>query len=165
MNHNTIVWNNVTFGASSGVPANVANITLNNKLICLGTLLFSISNTAFSGTDGTFDTYNLILGTDLGVNPRTTTLISTKTYRVRQSIVCTQATDLFRILFKSSIASSRAILTLDAGSTIDLGFVNATDIDSSLGRTIYSYRGVFGNTLNWQLLPTDAIPQTSIFVN
>ena len=49
--------------------------------------------------------------------------------------------------------------------TVDVGFVNATDINSSLGRRVYSYRGVFSNTLNWELLPTDVTPKIGTFVN
>jgi hypothetical protein len=148
-----ITWYNVVFGAVSGT-ASVGAVTLNAQLICLGTLTLQLSTTTFSGTDGTFDTYDFVLGSDASAL-RTTTIISTKTYRVRQSFTCTQATDSFRVLLKSTVAGSQAIFTLDSGSTIDVGFVNATDINSSLGRPIYSYRGVFSNTLNWGLLPTD----------
>jgi len=163
MNDGILVWDNVTFGSPSGGFISIASITLNNQLVCLGTLTFSISDTTFGGTDGTFDVYNLALGID--TSNRTTNLVSTKTYRVRQSLICTQATNLARVLLKSSIVSSRAILTLDAGSTIDVGFVNATDIDSSLGRRIYSYKGSFVNTLNWDLLPIDVRPSSGVFVN
>ena len=152
MNHGSIVWNDVILGNSAG-SGSIASLVLNNKLTCLGTLTLGVSNTTFSGTDGTFDAYNLVLGLD--AISRTTILVSTKTYRVRQSLTCTQATNAFRPTLQSSIAASRAIFTLDPGATIDLGFVNATDIDSSLGRPIYSYKGVFSNTLNWGLLPTD----------
>ncbi len=148
-----ITWYNVVFGSVTGLTA-VTSVTLNTQLICLDTLTLQVSVTTFLGTDGTFDTYNLIMGSDAAIL-RTTTLVSTKTYRVRQSFTSTQATDANRILLKSSIGGSRAIFTLDSGSTIDVGFVNATDIDSSLGRPIYSYKGVFTNTLNWGLLPTD----------
>jgi hypothetical protein len=163
MNDGILVWDNVTFGSPSGGFVSVTSITLNNQLVCLGTLTFSISNTTFSGTDGTFDVYNLELGID--TSSRTTTLVSTKTYRVRQSFICTQATNTNRVLIKSSVAASQAIFTVDPGATIDVGFVNATDIDSSLGRRVYSYRGVFSNTLNWDLLPTDVKPATGVFVN
>lgn len=163
MNDGILVWDNVTFGSPLGGSVSVASITLNNQLVCLGTLSFSISDTTFSGTDGTFDTYNLLLGIDSA--SRITTLVSTKTYRVRQSLICTQPTNVARLTVKSSIAGSRAILTLDAGATIDVGFVNATDIDSSLGRPIYSYKGVFSNTLNWNVLPTDVTPKVNTFAN
>jgi hypothetical protein len=148
-----ITWYNVVFGAVSGT-ASVGAVTLNTQLICLGTLTLQLSTTTFSGTDGTFDTYDFVLGSD-GTALRTTQLVSTKTYRVRQSFTCTQATSVGQILLRSTIGGSQAIFTLDSGSTIDVGFVNATDINSSLGRPIYSYKGVFSNTLNWGLLPTD----------
>jgi hypothetical protein len=148
-----ITWYNVVFGAVSGT-ASVSTAILNTQLICLGTLTLQLSTITFSGTDGTFDTYDFVLGSD-GTALRTTTIISTKTYRVRQSFTCTQATSVGQILLRSTIGGSQAIFTVDAGSTIDVGFVNATDINSSLGRPIYSYRGVFSNTLNWGLLPTD----------
>lgn len=162
-NHGAIIFNNVVFGASEG-SGSVPSVTLNNKLTCTGTLTLGISNTTFAGTDGTFDVFNLILGTD-NTALRTTSLISTKTYLVRQSLTCTQATDANRILMQSTIGGSKAIFTVFNNSTLNVGFVNATDIDSSLGKRIYSYRGVFSNTDNWALLPTDVKSATGVFVN
>jgi hypothetical protein len=147
-----ITWYNVVFGAVSGI-ASVSTAILNTQLICIGTLTLQSSTTTFSGTDGTFDTYDFVLGSD-GI-ARSTTLLSTKTYRVRQLFTATQPTNAAIVTLRSSIAASQAIFTLDNGATIDVGFVNATDINSSLGRPIYSYKGVFSNTLNWGLLPTD----------
>lgn len=148
-----IIWYNVVFGTPTSITS-VSTVTLNTQLICIGTLTLQNSDTVFSGANGTFDSYNLILGTS-GTTLRTTQLISAKTYRVRQSFTCTQATNIGQILLRSTIGGSQAIFTLDSGSTIDVGFVNATDINSSLGRPIYSYKGVFTNTLNWGLLPVD----------
>jgi hypothetical protein len=148
-----ITWYNVVFGTVTGITS-VASVTLNTQLICIGTLTIQNSATTFAGTNGTFDTYGFVLGTN-ATALRTTTLVSTKTYRVRQSFNSTQGTDAFRILLRSTTGGSQAIFTVDSGATIDVGFVNATDINSSLGRTIYSYKGVFSNTLNWALLPTD----------
>ncbi len=162
-NHGNLVFDNVIFGASEGSGA-VASVTLNNLLRCTGTLTLGISDTTFAGTNGTFDVNNLILGTN-ATALRTTTLVATKTYRVRQSLTCTQATSANRILITSTIGGSRAIFTVDFASTLNLGFVNATDLDSSLGETLYSFRGVFSNTLNWKLLPTNPTPASSVFVN
>lgn len=156
-----ITWYNVVFGTVTGITS-VASVTLNTQLICLGTLTIQNSATTFAGTNGTFDTYGFVLGTD-ATALKTTTLVSTKTYRVRQSFICTQATNAFRVLLRSTTGGSQAIFTLDNGATIDVGFVNATDINSSLGRTIYSYKGVFSNTLNWALLPTDVTPSGGSF--
>lgn len=164
MNHGGIVWNNVMLGNNNTLGVGgITSITLNNQLICLGTLTLNIAITTFSGTNGTFDTYNLLMGNDAAL--RTTTLVSTKTYRVRQSFICTQATDVNRVLIKSSVGASQSIFTLDTGATIDVGFVNTKDINSSLGRPIYSYKGVFNNTLNWNLLPTDVTPKVNTFAN
>jgi len=165
MNHGSIVWDNVMIGSGDTLgTGGITTLVLNNQLICLGTLTLNLAATSFSGTDGTFDTYNLLLGTDTSAL-RTTTLASTKTYRVRQSFICTLAASASRVLLRSSVGASQAIFTLDQGAAIDVGFVDATDIDSSLGRRIYSYRGVFSNTLNWDLLPTDVKPATGVFVN
>jgi hypothetical protein len=164
MNHGTIVWNDVTLGTTNILGSGpISNITLNSQLICLGTLTLNVGLMTFGGTNGTFDTYNFLLGID--GTARTTTLLSTKTYRVRQSLTCTQPTNAIRLTLKSSVAASQAIFTVDQGATIDVGFVNATDINSSLGRPIYSYRGVFSNTLNWNLLPTDVTPKVNTFAN
>jgi hypothetical protein len=165
MNHGAIVWNNVMLGINNTLgQGGITSITLNNQLVCLNTLTLNVATTTFSGTNGTFDTYNLLFGMDTAAS-RTTTLASTKTYRVRQSFVCTQATAANRVILKSSVDSSQAIFTVDQGATLDVGFVDATDINSLLGRRIYSYRGVLTNTLNWDLLPTDVKPATGVFVN
>jgi hypothetical protein len=147
MNHGAIVWHDVT------TTTNVISFILNNQLVCLNALTIDQSQVNFSGTDGTFDVYylNLNSGGTVARNPR---LVATKTYRVRAGFT-SLGTLAFPITLSSNVGGSQAIFTLDAGSTIDVGFVNATDINSSLGRPIYSYRGVFSNTLNWGLLPTD----------
>jgi hypothetical protein len=163
MNHGNIVWYDVILGNSLN-SGSVANITLNDKLICSNSLTLGLSNTIFGGTDGTFDTFDLFLGSNIS-SSTTTRLIATKTYIVRRSLQCTQAPSTFPILMNSTVGGSQAIFTLLPGSSIDVGFLNATDIDSSLGRRIYSYRGVLTNTLNWDLLPTDVKPATGVFVN
>jgi hypothetical protein len=160
-----INWYDVILGNSEG-SGGITSLILNAQLICTNSLTLGLSNTTFSGTDGTFDTYDLILGLDNF--SRATQLVSTKTYRVRRSLICRQAANISRVLLRSTTAGSKAIFTVDQGATLDVGFVDATDIDSSLGRRIYSYRGVFTNTDNWSLLPTDVAAPTSgsyVFVN
>jgi hypothetical protein len=162
MNHGSIVWHDVVLGNALNLGG-VGTLVLNNQLVCLNSLIFGVSNTAFSGADGTFDTYDLYFGSSNSAT--NVTLFSAKTYTVRRLIIADQAPSTAPINLRSSSVGTRAIFTLLQGSNINIGFLNATDIDSSLGRTIYSYRGVFTNTLNWQLLPTDVTPKTSIFVS
>jgi len=38
------------------------------------------------------------------------------------------------------------------GAAQNVGYTNATDIDSSLGQTVYSFNGSLSNTLNWNTL-------------
>jgi cytoskeletal protein RodZ len=65
-----------------------------------------------------------------------------------------RGTNASRISFVSTVTNTQAILTVLQGATIDVGYVNATDIDASLGQTIWSYRGTLTRTNNWQQLPT-----------
>jgi hypothetical protein len=157
MNHGAIVWYDVT------TPTNVTSLVLNNQLVCLNALTIDNSQVNFGGTDGTFDVYYLNLNSS-GTVARNPRLVATKTYRVRAGFT-SQGTLAFPITLSSTVGGSQAIFTVDPGATIDVGFVNATDINSSLGRPIYSYKGIFSNTLNWLLLPTDVKSGSTTFVN
>jgi hypothetical protein len=157
MNHGLIVWHNVVS------LTNVTSLILNNQLVCSNALTIDDSQVIFSGADGTFDVYYLNLNSQ-GTIARNPKLVSLKTYRVRAGFT-SQGTLAFPILLQSTIAASQAIFTVDPGATINVGFVNTKDINSSLGRPIYSYRGVFSNTLNWNLLPTDVTPKVNTFAN
>jgi len=145
-------WNNITI--TSGTQ------TLNSLLSANGTMTLS-NSIIFAGAAG------FSVGTLVSTASLTHQLVSTVTYTITTAFTCTAATDASRVLFRSTIASSKAILTLNSGATNNLRFVNATDINSSLGRTIYSYRGVFSNTDNWSLLSTDPTINTlaSTFIN
>ena len=102
----------------------------------------------FSGSQGaSFISYT---STTAGL---THTFASSRTYTISSGITLT-GTNASRISFVSSIASTQAVLTVLQGATIDVGYVNATDIDSSLGQTVWSYRGTLLRTNNWQQLPT-----------
>jgi hypothetical protein len=157
MNHGAIIWYNVVSAT------NVTSLILNNQLVCSNALTIDQSQLIFSGTDGTFDVYYLNLNSSgtIARNPR---LVATKTYRVRAGFT-SFGTLAFPITLSSTVGGSQAIFTVDSGSTIDVGFVNATDINSSLGRPVYSYKGVFANTLNWSLLPVDVTTTAFTFIS
>jgi hypothetical protein len=157
MNDGIIIWYNVVS------PTNVTSLILNNQLVCSNALTIDDSQVTFSGADGTFDVYYLNLNSQ-GIIARTPKLVSLKTYRVRAGFT-SQGTLAFPITLQSTVAASQAIFTVDPGATINVGFVNTKDINSSLGRPIYSYKGVFINTLNWNLLPTDVTPKVNTFAN
>jgi hypothetical protein len=63
------------------------------------------------------------------------------------------------IVFKSITGGSQAIFTLQNNGTAthDVGFVTATDIDSSAGLTIWNYKGTHTRTSNWNPLVGSAV--------
>jgi hypothetical protein len=143
LNTGGMTWNNVT------LPSSASTIIL-NSIFTVGGTATSSQSIIYSGTSG-FDYYNWTSSIN---NTRTWTLVSGVSYRMRNSMLSIGGASVAsKNAFVSSIPGSQAILTVDQGATIDLQYLYATDIDSSLGRTIWSYKGVLSNTLNWKNLP------------
>lgn len=114
-------------------------------------------STTFGGSEGcSFTTFTAqTVGTIY-------TFQSTDTYTVNSGITLT-GTNASRVSFRSSSAGTQATLTVLQGATIDVGYANATDINSSLGQTVWSYRGTLSNATNWQQLPVQ--PRTVAHLN
>jgi hypothetical protein len=53
------------------------------------------------------------------------------------------------ILIGSTVPVTNTILTILPTATLNVAYVNATRIDSSLGQTVWDYAGVLSNTINW----------------
>jgi len=138
LNTNGMSWNNILIVGGS--------LTLNSLLTATGTLTLPNSNTTFSGTAGF--TVGTLTNTTLTA-ARTYTLASTKTYTITGAFTSNTNTSTIRPTFRSSTGGSQAILTLNAGATQNLKFVNATDINSSLGQQINSNKGTLSNATNW----------------
>ncbi len=139
-------------GAGSTLQIATASPTfaINAPGVTFGTIEPSVS-VSFGGTEG-FAMQGFLCST-VGI---TITWKSSETYTVSSSVVIT-GTAASHIFFNSSTGGVRAIWTILAGCTQDVGFCNATDIDSSLGQTVFSYKGgspigTFPNTLNWRNL-------------
>ena len=113
--------------------------------------------TTFGGTSGC--TFNSFTAQTAGT---TYTFKDSNTYTITSGLTLT-GTNASRISFASSLANTASILTLLQGATLDVGYANATDIDSSLGQTIWSYRGTLTRTTNWQQLPVQ--PKTVAHFN
>lgn len=121
-------------------------VTLNSLFTYGGTITTEIS-TNFNGTNGF--TVNNFTCISAGV---VNTLKSPNTYTVTTalSLIGTLAS---RVQMISSTASSYANFILNQGtSTQNVVYVTATDIDSSLGKTIWDSQGLLTRTLNWNLL-------------
>lgn len=78
-------------------------------------------------------------------------LRSTSTYNVTNQIQL-GGTLASPIQINATVALSNAILTVLGAATLDVAYVNATQIDSSLGQTVWDYAGIVVNTLNWNPL-------------
>ena len=99
--------------------------------------------------------YNVTIGTMsfTGGGAKNLTLVANQTYTVTTAMTITGGTSAARISVLSSSSGTKAILTLLQGATQDLSFVDGTDIDSSNGQTIWSYKGTLTRTTNWQTMP------------
>lgn len=146
----TIV-NNVPTNAFFNLNVPVSTLTING-----GTIRIS-SNLTLTGLGATFagafgwDCNNLICAAAGTFN---ITLQQGVTYRTRTAVSITGGVaTTVRPTMRSSLANNYAIWTLDFGATQSLIYVNATDIDSSGGQTIWSF-GVIPltnliRTINW----------------
>ena len=146
----TFSYNNGTVSISNALNWNstaAARYNMNKSGFSFPNFTASVAPT-FGGSFGcSFYTYG---SSTAGI---THTFGAGNSYSITNGINLT-GTNASRIAFVSTVANTQAILTVLQGATIDVGYVNATDIDASLGQTIWSYRGTLTRTNNWQQLPT-----------
>lgn len=124
--------------------------TLNANFVFAGTIQTSV-NTVFNGTDG-FQISNFLCNT-AGVS---NTFAAGETYTVTNDLTLT-GTAASNVVFVSGTPTSSYNFVVSPGATQDVGFVNATDADSSAGQTIWDYKGTLLRTVNWNLL---GVPRT-----
>ena len=142
---------NMTGQSIPGLNLAIATtINLSSALNITGTFTLLNANTTITGV-GSLTCNILSLTTSLTAN-RSLTLQSSSVYNVTNSFIITGPTNSFRYTLKSSIPGTKAIFTLLNGGNQNIGYTNATDIDSSLGQTIYSFNGVITTTFNWNTL-------------
>jgi hypothetical protein len=56
------------------------------------------------------------------------------------------------VKFVSSVPATQRVVTVPSGCILDIGYTDATDIDSSVGAPVYHFKGTMSNTLNWPAL-------------
>jgi hypothetical protein len=158
----TIIPGTSTFTSVAGTIYNITNssgFSLNNWNLASGTYTIDtnplvVNNsltltgaTTFIGTTG-WTCGNLICTTAGTFN---ITLKELLTYRTRSAVSITGGTFANRPTITSS-TSNLAIWTLDFGATPTLIYVNGTNIDSSLGQTVWTFGGtVSAATKNWNV--------------
>ncbi len=134
-----IGWNNVIISTAT------TTITI-TSLMSVGTLTISNTPIVFQGTAG-FTTGTLSIA-NAGI---TVTFIINVTYTVT-TILSLVATSASHIIFKSSSGGTQTIFVLNNNATQDVNFVNATDINSTLGQQINTFKGTLSNATNWNSL-------------
>lgn len=141
LNTYPILWNNITQPTG-------ANFTINSPLLIGGT--FSIQTTTINGISG-FSASSLLLlvaGSAITLQPNLT-------YSVSQNMTFLLSSSAARCTFKSASPGTQSNFILQQGATQLNQYVNAIDINSSAGQTIWSWQGTFSNVNNWMnLTPT-----------
>jgi len=152
-----IEWNNITITVA-------ATITNNSLLTVTGTLTHPNANVVWAGSAG------WIIGTMASAAltaTRTRTYAAGNTYTVTTALTMGTSAAI-RVTLVSGTPGSHYNFVLQAGASQDVGYVDATDADSSTGVTIFDFRGAApSNCHNWtttldipavnKVAPTDTI--------
>jgi hypothetical protein len=154
------IINNLSAGIlilTSLLTANTLNVSTVTNTGATPILSFAGSTAGF--TVGTLTATAYANGTSL------ITFVSGLPYNVTSNLSFTYSgMSHTNLIFNTTTPGSQAILTLQQGATQSVLFINATDINSSYGKTIVSYRGVVSNTNNWYIVTnTDFIQINNSF--
>lgn len=124
-----------------------AAITVTLNSLCSGTGTLTLPNAAvtFDGTHGF--TMGTFANTTLTAN-RILTLTAAKTYTITDAMNLKGITT-GKWSIVSSTPGTKVVFTLGYGATQTNVYVNPTDLDSSLGQSIYSAYGVIDTCYNW----------------
>jgi hypothetical protein len=142
LNTGGMSWNNVEFGTTQ-------TVTINSLLTAIGTIIIDAGVVVtFGGTAG-FYTYGLTILTTTAIKQ---ILGHGLTYTVTGNFAANSSAPNTHGGFVSDSSGNQAIFTLLLGASSNALFFDAIDINSSLGRTVYSFAGVLSNTLNWSTI-------------
>lgn len=129
---------NLAFGAAY-------TATLADDVYVDNTLTIANANCAFAGS------YNIRTATFSCTTPtaaRTLTLVAGQSVTVTAALTIPGSTSGY-LSIGSSSPGTLTSLTLAAGATQDVGYARVTDIDSSAGQPIFSYKGSVTTSKNW----------------
>lgn len=139
--------------ASMSITAAIT-VTINSVLVLSGTLTLPNAAVTFAGSSG-FTVANLT-NTSLTLT-RIFTFAAGKTYTITTDWSNVGTTSAIKQTIKSSVGGTKALITLQSGATHDLAYADPTDIDSSGGQKIFSYKGTITTTTNWTTQVRDLI--------
>lgn len=145
-------WNTNGMSFANVALTVAATHTINSLLTVTGTLTLPNAATTFAGTAGF--TVGTLANTTIATSARTVTLVSAKTYTVTTAMNLAGATTTLKLNLVVSTPGTKAILTVQLGATQGVAFVFPTDIDSSLGQSIYTFMGTIVTSYNWGVVLT-----------
>lgn len=127
-----------------------ATFTLSNALDVNGKMILPNAAVTFAGAGG----WTVVNLTNSSLSAaRTVTLVHGNTYTVTgawwSNPGSTTVGAPFHLSFVSDSAGNQAKLNLQAGADQIIGYIDATDIDSSGGQPIFSLKGTLSNATNW----------------
>jgi len=123
-------------------------ITINSPLTITGTLTLPALAVTFDGTSGW--TVGTLQHTAITTVSKTFTFKQAVTYAITTAMTVTHAgSQTVRYTYTSADANIKTIITLSYGATQNIAFLDPTRIDSSLGQTIFSFKGVITDSFNW----------------
>ncbi len=136
---NGMSWANVTLSAAQ-------TLTLNSLLSVSST--YTLPNAAVTHAGAAGFTVNTLATAAISA-ARVYTMASAVNYEITNAFTVTGLV-AGHVSFVGSVASgTKANMILDGPATQSLGYVDATDIDSSAGQTIFSFGGTLLRTVNW----------------
>ena len=157
-NTNGMIFNNI----STNITGTSNTITLNSLLSISGTFTHNTGGTLIFGGSSGFSIATFVMTDAVATN--TITLTSSNTYIITTSFTMNKTAAIQGIL-NSSTPGTKSILTLNQGASQSISFIDATDIDSSHGQTIWCWMPVLSNTLNWNSLVASAMQTAYTFIN
>ncbi|MBP9759011.1 hypothetical protein KBD45_04915 [Candidatus Dojkabacteria bacterium] len=119
------------------------------------TLVSSLTTNTISLVAGATFTTNGFTTGSLNMGTGTLTLPVGVNFTVTNSMNSLVSTLAVKALIRSSTPGVQATFNLQNGATQDNGYLSATDIDSSGGRSIWTYKGILSNTINWNKMSTN----------
>ena len=154
LNTSGMSWNNIILSAT-------LTLTINSLLSISGNLTYN-SGTIITcaGTSG-WTAANFFILTSNNISH---VLASGKTYTVTTYFESIATTSSLKDSLISGTPGTKAIFTLNYGATQNVGYTNATDIDSSRGQTIWTFNGTVTTTFNWNAFTSSSGNQKTYII-
>lgn len=142
LNTNGVTWNDINVSAA-------VTLTINSLLSVSGVLLLGNAAITFTGSAG-FSVAAFHIATLTA--SRIYTFKATNTYTITSTArTLGGTTAAIKAAFTGSDGThaTKAIMTFNSGVDMSLAYVDPTDIDSSGGIPVYTYKGTIATSTNW----------------